>query len=90
MTDRSRHDSLEKRLAKLEREDPAVAKAAQQYREMVLNLTGGGGLSRSELARLYDVSQPVPEELLVETPDGKSFHQPPHPGRPQDESPGQS
>lgn len=61
---RDRHDSMERRLARLERSDPAVARAAESYRKMVRDLTGGPGLSSSELARLYDVSQPLPEELL--------------------------
>lgn len=100
----SDHDwfPLEEELQRLEREVPGVGRAAAGYRGMVERLTGKGpGLSPSELATLYDVSVPLDRyvEIAVEperesavleaSPDGKSFHEPVPPARPQDNSPGQ-
>jgi hypothetical protein len=84
---------LEQRLAKLEKEDPEVAKAAEGYRKMVGRLTGAGsyGLSPSELARLYDVSQPLDRYMEIEVkPEREILSPDPEAASPQDVSPGQS
>lgn len=86
---------LEEELQRLEREVPGVGRAAAGYRGMVDRLTGKGpGLSPSELARLYDVSQPLETEtesaVLEAKPEREILS--PDPGLlpPQDVSPGQS
>lgn len=82
---------LEQRLAKLEREDPEVAKAAASYRAMVESVTTGYRLSPDELARLYDVSQPLDRyvEYGVET-EREILSPTPATPPAQDVSPGQS
>lgn len=68
-------------LLRLEREDPAVAKAAASYertRDRILQR--GPGLSPTDLARLYDVETPLDSDWEI--------HSSAVP--PEDESPGQS
>ena len=60
MRPESLHDSLERRLQKLERENPEVARAAASYRQMANDVTGNHRLSSAYLADLYDVSKPLP------------------------------
>lgn len=53
-------------LLRLEREDPAVAKAAASYertRDRILQR--GPGLSPTDLARLYDVETPLDPEWEI-------------------------